>query len=220
MARAVSINDLLTKKRNVLAFDSEWHDLVGCPEMSGSWIIWGGSTSGKTSFALQLAKYLARFDRVAYNSLEEGDCQSMKLAFERAGMIEVAKRVILLDREPMNELVERLEKHKSPNIIIIDSLQYTQITLAQYIEVKSKFPNKLFIFISHADGKEPDGKVARRIRYDSNVKIYVSGYKAYCNSRYGGGIPYVIWAEGAAQCWGVSNQSNTNQNLLPDETVS
>lgn len=211
MARAISVTDLLTKRRNVLEFEGQWLDLMGRPELSGTWIIWGGSTSGKTSFALQLAKYLTEFDRVAYNSLEEGDCESMKLAFERAGMVEVAKRIILLDREPMGEMIDRLEKHKSPSIVIIDSLQYTQITLAQYIELKAKFPRKLFVFISHADGKEPDGKVARRIRYDSHVKIYISGYQAYCNSRYGGGTPYVIWAEGAAKCWGAENIINQTQ---------
>lgn len=77
--------------------------------------------------------------------------------------------------------------------------------LAGYIALKKEFPNKLFIYISHADGKEPDGKLAKQIRYDSNVKIYVDGYIASCNSRYGGGEPYTIWEEGAARVWGVNN---------------
>lgn len=218
MARAISVSELITKTRNVLPFDGEWRNLMGCPELAGSIIIWGGSSSGKTSFAVQFAKYLAQFEKVIYNSLEEGDSESLAITFVRANMNDVAGRVVILDKEPLNELMDRLGKHKSPNVVIIDSLQYTQITLPQYIELKKQFPKKLFVFISHADGKKPEGKIADKIKYDSNVKIFISGYQAYCNSRYGGGQPYVIWAEGAAKCWGVDHQNNVNENQYQDET--
>lgn len=201
MARAVSVNELISYRGRVLDFDGEWFDLVGRPELCGSWLIWGGSTSGKTSFALQLAKYLSRFERVAYNSLEEGVSESMRAGFLRAGMEEVARRVVLLDRESIAELRERLARRKSQNVVIIDSLQYAQLTYADYRALKEQFPGKLFIFISHADGREPSGRVARAVRYDANVKIRVEGYRALCNSRYGGGRPYTIWDEGAARCW-------------------
>ncbi len=195
----------MDKKFELMDFKEHWLNLIGRPELSGSWIIWGGSTSGKTSFAMQLTKYLSNFGHVLYNSLEEGVSESLKLALTRVKMIE-ASRVKVLDKEPLNELVERLSKPKSARIIIIDSLQYTQLDLQGYVELKQLFPKKLFIYISHADGKEPDGKLAKRIRYDSNVKIFVDGFMASCNSRYGGGKPMVVWQEGAARFWGVSNE--------------
>lgn len=213
-ARAITVDALVNKKRKVLPFDGAWLALTGNPELTGSWTIWGGSSSGKTSFSMQLATYLTRFDRVAYNSLEEGDSLSLALAAERAGASQVSRRLMIIS-EPMEELIERLKKHKSPNIVVIDSLQYTQLTLAKYIELKRKFPKKLFIFVSHADGKEPDGKLAKRVRYDSNVKIFVSGYKALCNSRFLDGQPsepYTIWAEGAAQIWGTNSTMQENVN--------
>lgn len=180
-----------------MEFDGEWLDMLGRPEMSGSWIIWGSSGSGKTRFALQLCKYLTRFGRVAYNSLEEGDSESLARAFDDVGMTEVSKRIILLDGEPIKELSERLLKRKSPDIIVVDSLQYTGMTYTDYKKLKSTHRNKLFVFISHADGKEPSGQVAKSVRYDSFVKIRTEGYRAFPVSRYGGGNPFDIWAEEA-----------------------
>lgn len=216
MNRAITIDTLINKKRRMLNFDGEWFALLGNPQLTGSWIVWGGSSSGKTSFSMQLATYLARFDRVAYNSLEEGDSESLALAANRAGATSAGSRLIIIN-ESIAELVERLERHKSPNVVIIDSLQYTQMSYAEYIEIKRKFPKKLFIFISHADGKEPDGKVAKRVRYDSNVKIHIAGYRALCNSRFLIGRPsepYTIWAEGAAETWGVDNVTTKTKDII------
>lgn len=50
--------------------------------------------------------------------------------------------------------------------------------------MRSRFPRKLFIFISHADGKNPKGGVADSIRYDCSCKIYVEGFRAVAASRY------------------------------------
>ncbi len=205
MIRAYSAKELIQRKFKLLPFTGDWLGLVGSPELSGSWLIWGGSTSGKTSFALQLCKYLSTFGSVAYNSLEEGVSESLRLALIRTSMDE-AKNVVILDKEPIEELITRLKKHKSQRIVIIDSLQYTGLDLLEYKSLISEFPTKLFIFISHADGREPDGKLAKRVRYDSNVKIYVDGYQATAHSRYGGGKTYTVWKEGAANCWGADNK--------------
>jgi predicted ATP-dependent serine protease len=203
--RAVSVNELLTKTYKTMSFEDDWADFIGCPERTGSWLIWGNSGQGKTRFALQLSKYMSHFGRVAYNSLEEGASQSMAMAVRDLRMSEVKGRFILLDMEPVNELVERLERHKSPDIIIIDSLQYTGMNYSQYKSLRDQFRNKLFIFISHADGKEPAGRVAKSIRFDAFVKIRVEGFKAFPTSRYGGGSPFNIWSEGAADYWGIND---------------
>lgn len=59
------------------------------------------------------------------------------------------------------------------------------------------FPRKLFIYISHAEGANPRGNVAMSVKYDAFVKIYVQGFRAYPQSRFGGGSPFVIWDKGA-----------------------
>lgn len=196
MKRAYNPTQLDTKRLITMPFDGEWQALMGQPERAGSWLIWGNSGNGKTSFALQLAGYLTRFGRVAYNSLEEGISESLKRNVRINGLVGV-KRLILLDKEPMDELVERLRRPKAPNIIIIDSLQYCGMNYREYKQLRDEFRSKLFVFVSHADGKEPAGRTARSVRYDANVKIYIEGYRAYAVSRYGGGEPYIIWQSGA-----------------------
>jgi hypothetical protein len=102
----------------------------------------------------------------------------------------------------MDEMIERLQKRKSPDFVILDSLQYTFLTRRTYFELKQKLPNKLIIFISHAAGKDPDGDLAKKVRFDADVKIYVEGYRAFVTSRYGGGKPITIWREGAERYYG------------------
>ena len=196
--RSISIDQLYRTNIRSLDFQNEWLDAIGRPEMSGCWIIWGNSGNGKTRFALQLAKYLTTFGRkVAYNSLEEGVSLSLRNAIEDCNMQEVARRFVLLDKEPVPELIERLAKQKSPDVVFIDSIQYTGLNYADYKLLKDRFRHKLFVMVSHAEGNQPSGRVARSIRFDAGVKIWIEGFQAYTTSRYGGGEPYVIWEEGA-----------------------
>lgn len=202
--RALAVKDIREYQAHTLPFDGRWFQAIGEPELTGSWIVWGGSANGKTRFALQLAKYLAKFVRVAYNSLEEGLSLSMKHAIEEVGMTDtdVKRNFVLLDKESIADLKVRLKKQRSPQVVIIDSLQYTGLTYADYKMLRDTYRNKLFVFVSHADGREPKGNVGRSVKYDAFVKIYVEGYKAIPQSRFGGGKDYVIWEKGAKQYWG------------------
>lgn len=187
-------------------FDGAWYDLLGRPELKGSWIIWGSSGSGKTSFACHLCKYLTRFGRVAYDSLEEGDSLSLQRSFEDVNMMEVSGKLVLLDRMPIDKLSEKLKMRKSWDIVLIDSIQYAGMNYARYQKLREAHPRKLFIFISHAKGNNPDGKLAERVMYDSGCKIYVEGFRADAKSRYldkgQEQRPFVIWEERASLYWG------------------
>jgi len=203
MSRAVSVSQLYNANHYPMSFSEQWFNLMGNPQRTGSIIIWGNSGNGKTRFALQLAKYLCEFGRVGYNALEEGASLSMKKAFIETGMQDVKRKIVLLDKEPIVDLFTRLEKRKSPDFIFIDSLQYSGMNYKQYQALVNEFRTKLFVLVSHADGKHPAGRVAKSIRFDANVKIYVEGYRAYAASRYGGtGEPYTIWDKGAIDYYG------------------
>lgn len=203
MARAKSVTEILATKIESFPFTGEWHDAFGCPDRTGVWIVWGNSGSGKSTFVMQLSKYLCQFGRVAYDSLEEGASLTMRNTLVKCGMMEVNRRFLLLDNEPMDELSIRLKKHKSPDIVVIDSFQYTQMTYKQYIAFKEKHRDKLLIFVSHADGKFPSGSSARSVMYDASLKIYVDGFRAFCKGRTQGATEkYDIWPERARIHWG------------------
>jgi len=200
--RARTYTDLMSQKAEELDFSGDFLRSFGKPEVTGSWLIWGNPGNGKTRFALQLCKHFASFVKVAYNSLEEGASKSIRNAVHEVGMSDVKSNFILLDTEPISELKERLRKQRSPEVVFIDSWQYTGLNYSEYRKLRSEFQNKLFVLISHAEGKNPEGRTAKAIRYDSFVKIWVEGYKAFPASRYGGNEPFIIWEDGAKEFWG------------------
>jgi hypothetical protein len=152
---------------------------------------------------MQLCKYLCRFGRVAYDSLEEGACLTMQNTLMRFQMQEVNRRFLLLDAEPLDQLSLRIKRQKAPDFVVIDSFQYTQMTYRQYIEFKEKHRGKLLIFISHATGRLPTGRSAKSVMFDASLKIYVEGYRAFSKGRFIGPRGHFdIWSEKSRLYWG------------------
>lgn len=208
MSRAISNKNVLTARFEVADFEGEFLASFGRPELRGAWIVYGGSGCGKTTFVMQVCKYLTRFRRVAYNSLEQGLSLSLQKAWERVGMGEVGNRIILLNKESLKDLRVRLAKKKSPDIVVIDSVHYWfGFRMVDFVSLRNDFPDKLFIFVSHEKSGLPDGKLAQKIRYDSEIKIRVEGYKAFVTTRYEvadkgeGGADFIIWEQGANDYW-------------------
>ncbi len=130
---------------------------------------------------MQVCKYLTRFRRVAYNSLEQGLSLSLQKAWERVGMAEVGNRIILLNKEQLKELRTRLKKKQSPDVIVIDSVHYLRrFNMDQYQTLRDEFPDKLFIFIGREKAGQPKGMMAQNIRYDSEIKITVWRLQGIC----------------------------------------
>ena len=202
LKRAISVSELLGRTFKVMKFTGLWLATFGSPELSGVWIFWGESGNGKTRLILQLAKYLTNFGKVLYNTLEEGARLSMQTAVRESNMNGLKGKFKILNRESISDLKQRLRRRKSARIIIIDSIQYADLNKRAYKQLKEEFPEKLFIFISHAEGKSPEGRTAKFVRYDADIKGRVEGYKLFVTSRFGGGADYIIWNKGAKEYWG------------------
>ena len=219
--RAYSPAEILRMNIPKLEFDGAWAASMGKPAKSGVWLIWGNPGNGKTSFVMQLAKYLCQFDKVVYDSLEESTSLSVQMSMRRHKMEEVNRRFQILDREGMDQLVARLQRRKSAGIAIIDSFQYSGLTYKGYQAMKEALPGKLLIFISHAEGMRPAGRAAKKVEYDADIKILVDGFRASCKSRYMDtpGVPFTVWAEGAAKYWlgREPEQSNINEQKTNED---
>lgn len=198
MNKLYNINDLKKRKFKTFPFSGKFAESFGEPETNGCWLIWGLSANGKTRFALQLARYLAGFTKVYYNTLEEG----VRLSFQKALLdndMEGVGNAFQFTSENFELLAKRLEGKRPPRVAFIDSLQYLRLTVAQYIELRERFPKTLFIFISHAKNDQPKGSVAEAIMYDADVKVHVADFMANVQSRFGGNKPYTVWQEGYEQ---------------------
>lgn len=205
LKKAVSIDELLRKKFVEIPLTGRFGDLLGRPEASGTWFIKGPSGEGKTTFILQLIKELTNFGKVIYNSLEEGARLSMQEAFKEQHLTRCERnKILLLHREKMDDMRARLRKSRGVRFVVIDSIQYAFMSLKEYKEMQADNADKVFIINSHVKGKYAIGALAHAIEYDSDQKIDVDHFVAYCRSRGSRGKltkPYVIWEEGAQQYW-------------------
>lgn len=202
LKRAISVDELLHKRFKTMQFEGEWSASMGAVvERSGSWIIYGESGHGKTDFSLQLAKYLTNFGKVAYDTIEEGARLTFQKALSRQQFTKQERRRFVILNESIDELRARLKKQKSPDFIFIDSLQFSFITKKQYAALVEEFPTKLFIWISHAEGKKPQGTLGVWVEYHSDIKMRVEGFRTLIKSRYEGGEDFIINEDLAAKYW-------------------
>ena len=201
MARARSVSEILSTRFRAFPFRGEWQKAFGCPERTGIWFIWGNTASGKTSFAMQLCKYLCEFEKVIYNSLEEGGRMTMQRTLDTFNMIEVNRRLVVVS-ESIPELNKRLLRKKSPGVVVIDSFQCAKLTYNRFRDFVEKHPNKLIIIISRAQGIHPRGKAAEEAVYDADLKIYIEGYRAFNNGRTTGEDGFFdIWPQKSEPYW-------------------
>jgi energy-coupling factor transporter ATP-binding protein EcfA2 len=208
MLRAVSVYNLLHKKYRLLPFTGAWLDAFARPEASGTWFVYGPSGSGKSRFAQRLAGYLdAELGRhVAYMSLEEGDRYTFQCAVRASGWREKGGRIRVLPAGSAKELDEWLGKNGKTNVVVIDTVQYWVrhygLKAEDYFALKKKYGGKLFVYLSHVQGNEPDGAAAEHIMRDADLKIYVQGYRAFSKGRFTGEKGYFsLWPEKEAELY-------------------
>ncbi len=167
-------------------------------------IVYGPSGNGKSRMVMAFIKMLMAYGDVMYLGLEEGHRWTMqKNAADNLNEKDHSGKITFWDHNmTFDALVEKLRKKKSPKYIVVDSLQYWRIALAQYKYLKETFPNKGFIYISHSKGKNPSGKLAVDIEYDVDIKVRVEGFVAFVTVRGSGIRYYIIWEDGAIRYWG------------------
>lgn len=202
LPRAYSMKDLNKIVYQVFHFVGIWLELFGEPEKGASWFIWGNSGNGKSTACAKLAYMFTAFGKVLYLALEEKKGKSIRTKLIEAGLNDRTRNFGLLPFSTYQQLIQRLHRRNSEDIIFIDSLQYWGISYKQYITLIETFPTKTFVFVSHAKGKDPKGGVAESIHYDAAVKIWVEGGKIMVKHRFeGGGGEMVVIPELAEKYW-------------------
>lgn len=124
------MHQLLSKKYEVLELPEEFKKCFGDVVKNFLMIVWGNSGNGKSNLLMQLLKALldTKVGKGLYVSLEEGFEASIQknvlrhLGNDYAGQIEFADYEMTYE-----ELDKKLSKRKSPQFIVIDSVQYRNI---------------------------------------------------------------------------------------------
>ncbi|WP_161531285.1 AAA family ATPase [Riemerella anatipestifer] len=208
LKQVLTVANIQNTKIERLPFEGVWYEAFGRPQNRGVWFVWGGSGSGKSTFAMQLAKVLAECDKTFYDLLEEEtDDSDFVDRTELCKMQDVAD-TFNAQKFTLEELDLYLSKRNSPKYVIIDSVPYFFKSWDEYMVFKKKWATqKVLVFIGHAEGKNPADKLQTRIMYDAKMKIFVSGYLATCKGRTIGpnGGNYIIWKEGYEALVGKEN---------------
>lgn len=199
LKRAHSYEDISRITFPTIAVDPMWHAHLGEPQLgNSSWLVYGGSGDGKTTYVLQAVKMLCQNNnRVHYNTSEEGMKKSFQMALKRNQMKGISG--FTYQKEGIAELSLRLAKRGAPKIVVIDSVQYffRGMQSKTYFEFIQKFPNTTFIWISGADGRLPKGKVADDIYYDSDIVVHVKDFEAVMiKNRFEAYDSRIIWHQG------------------------
>jgi len=197
---AISPKKFSKKKFKLIPMpEGKFKDLIGALSITGSWMIYGGSGEGKTTFALMLLKFLCDFKKCAYIPLEEGLSPSFQYSFNEANLLSSSANLRLWKEHTVDDIDEELSKSRAPEVIFIDSLQYlrkskssvNQITKFEYIEMLRRHPTTLFIFISHAKNGEPKNAIGEDVYYGSHICMLVKNYMIQpIKNRFRGKIPF------------------------------
>ena len=210
MARSLTLRNIYDKKFKTLAFDSDWAKAFGQPEYNGIWLVYGVDKNGKTWFALMLADYLTKFDRVLYVSAEEGASKAFRDTCQRVGLDANNRRIHVTEYMAIEDLEARICKRKSQRIILIDNLTIykDELKKGDIQRLAKEHPEKLFIYLAHEERNEPYTAMAKLARKLAKIIVNVKGLTCYISGRCPGGVMTID--ENKAQLYWGSNIINNN----------
>lgn len=212
MAKTIGLQQLAAKVYDLInGLSPEIKASLGDLEAAFDVIIYGASGNGKTNFTVMLLKALllampeARAEYISYEEAHGKTVQDCMI--QRHNMLtEVGGRLTITDHLNYEELDKKMGRRQSAKIWIIDSLQASAFTFQECQKLKEKYvmsrKKKIIIYVSWSDGKTPKGSTAKAVEYYANIKILVDRLIAFPKSRYGGNLPFVIYAPGARAKWG------------------
>lgn len=201
LKKPLSTVHIQSQKIERIPFSGRFEDAFGRPQNRGAWFICGGTTSGKSSFAMQLAYEFGQYYKVLYNLLEEepDDADYIERT-EKWGMEHLGSnfQTVSYNLEELDFYLSNQKRNKS-QVVFVDSLPYFTKSYDEYLAFKKKWANKvILVFIGHADGKNPSTEMQKRVMFDVKMKLMVSGYLVVCKGRTigkNGGL-FVVWKEG------------------------
>jgi len=206
--KALTVANVQAQKITRIQFTGAFYQAYRQPQNKGVWFIWGPSSSGKSSKVMQLAKELARHERVFYNLLEEETDDSDFIERVELNQMNDVKDNFLVGRYNLEEMTAYAKKRNPPKVIIIDSATYFFKNFSEYQDFKNEFKNRIIIITGHAQGANPRSELEKDIRYDAKQKIFVSAYQSICQGRTigpNGGL-FTIWQEGYEKARGVQTE--------------
>lgn len=190
MARAISTKTLFEKVYKTFDFDGIWKLVFGILSKGGIWIIYGDEKNGKTAFALKLAEYLSKFEKVWYISAEEGTGKEFQENVKRMKVNPLNPNIKWSEYTEIEELKSKLSQRQSPKICFLDNATVYVDDLKNGVlrNLLQEFPNTTFILLAHMEKNEPYTATAKLAKKLAKIIIRVEGLTAFVSGRCPGGV--------------------------------
>lgn len=129
-------------------FKGRWKDFMGQPSRNCHYMIFGLPKSGKSTFAMHFAKYLAdTFGQVLYVAAEEGFSSTLQNKVKAFGLN--SDRIHFSNFRDAQNIKNLLDTGEF-DFVFIDSVNYIKISPEEIEEIKAEHPNLSIITIQQA----------------------------------------------------------------------
>jgi hypothetical protein len=169
-SKIVKSTDLDKIKFEEIPFTGKWFDFFGNPSPNFLCLIFGLPGSGKSTFSISFAKYLAEnFGLVVYISGEEGISKTLKDKLNLTGA--KSDYLYIADWRSYAAITENLKKDPF-NFIFIDSLDTLKIGPDELRILRNMHSNSAFVTIAQST---KDGKMcgSQELNHDSDITVQV-----------------------------------------------
>jgi len=192
--RNYSNSDITSWKFKDIQLPAEWAAHLGNISENFRIIVQGPSGHGKTEYVMKLAKMLTQYyGKVNFNSTEQGRSSTFQQAWQRNAMNEITPGKIMVcskDKREFEVWFESLLRPNSGRVIILDSIDYMELKIAQFKKLEARFRHKAIIVVCWDDPMDTNSK---KIKYLCDMKVEVHDFKARIRSRFGGNKSFNIW---------------------------
>ena len=203
----MSASDVLKQDYQTnLNFEGKWGDVLGNIAPDFMMMVSGEPGSGKTTFLLEFAYYLAsNFGKVLYISSEE------------YGSITLADKLKMVIKDKgLHKEVEGHEKSLIPkdlffgkgfsdlsnfDYVIIDSVNNLNFDLMDFKEMRDIYPEKGFVVVLQTTKAEETYRGGKDWEHEADIAVYMIGGKTKMfKNRYGKMLCYDYFNEESISC--------------------
>jgi len=164
----MSAHDLAEYDYAKYDFDGRWEQFFGQPSINAHYMVFGLPKSGKSTFCMHFAKYLAdNHGDVLYVASEEGFSQTLKNKMTNFGL--KSDRMHFANYRESDPIMEVAGNY---DFVFIDSVNFIDISPEQIRQLKHENPNLSLITIQQST-KDGDFRGSQEYAHDSDSIVRI-----------------------------------------------